>query len=99
MTGRSPLLVAACALLPRLGGAQADSASVRQVLATEDRRFAGMVHSDTRALGDFLAPHLTYTHTDRAPNTRAGLLRIFGSGGFRVASLTPSGCGGRGVCA
>src|SRR5439155_6305822 len=87
MTGRSPLLVAACALLPHLGGAQADSASVRQVLATEDRRFAAMVHADTAALAHLLARDLTYTHTDGALNTRAELLQIVGSGALRYASI------------
>jgi len=89
MTGRSPLLVAACALLPRLGGAQADSASVRQILADEDRRFAAMVHADTGALARLLAADLTYTHTDGAQNTRAELLQIVGSGALRYVSITP----------
>jgi ketosteroid isomerase-like protein len=89
MTSRSALLVAACVLVPRLAGAQADSVSVRQILATEDRRFAAMVHADTGALTHLLAPDLTYTHTDGAQNTRAELLQIVGSGALRYASITP----------
>src|SRR5256886_2418697 len=89
MTGRSPLLVAACALLPRIGRAQADSRSVREVLASGDRRVAGMVHADTGALAHLLGPDLTYTHTDGALNTRAELLQIVGSGALRYASITP----------
>jgi ketosteroid isomerase-like protein len=73
MNGRSALLVAACALLPSLSGAQVDSASIRQVLATEDRRFAAMVH----------------THTDGAQNTRAQFLQIVGTGALRYASIAP----------
>jgi len=89
MTGRSPLLVAACALLPRLSAGQADSVSVRQILAAEDRRFAAMVRADTGALAHLLAPDLTYTHTDGTQNTRAELLHIVGSGVLRYASITP----------
>ena len=89
MTTRSSLLVAACALLPRLAGAQADSASLRQVLATEDRRFAAMVQADTGALAHLLAPDLTYTHTDGAQNTRAELMQLVGSGALRYASISP----------
>src|SRR5437899_11307794 len=87
MNGRSPLLVAACALLPSLCGAQVDSASIRQVLATEDRRFGAMVHADTSALGQLLATDLTYTHTDGAQNTREELLQIVGTGALRYASI------------
>src|SRR3989442_11230783 len=90
MNGRSPLLVAACALLPSLCGAQVDSASIRQVLGTEDRRFRGMVHAHTNALGPLLAPDLTYTHTDGAPNTRAGVLQIVGTRPLRYASIAPA---------
>jgi len=89
MTPRSPLLVAACALFSHVAGAQADSASVRQVLATEDRRFVAMVQADTGALAHLLAPDLTYTHTDGAQNTRAALLQLVGSGALRYASITP----------
>jgi ketosteroid isomerase-like protein len=89
MTSRSPLLVAVCALLPRLAGAQADSGSLRQVLATEDRRFAAMVEADTGALAHLLGPDLTYTHTDGAQNTRAELLQLIGSGALRYASISP----------
>ena len=88
-SGRSPLLVAACALLPSLCGAQVDSASIRQVLAAEDRRFGAMVHADTSALGQLLATDLTYTHTDGAQNTRAEFLRIVGTGALRYASIAP----------
>src|SRR2546426_3963962 len=87
MNGLSPFLVAACTLLPRLCAAQGDSLSIRQVLATEDRRFAAMVHSDTVALEQLLAADLTYTHTDGAPNTRAGVLQIVGTGALRDASI------------
>lgn len=89
MTSRSPLLVAVCTLLPRFAGAQADSASLRQVLATEDRRFAAMVEADTGALAHLLGPDLTYTHTDGAQNTRAELLQIMGSGALRYTSISP----------
>src|SRR5437879_12999481 len=89
MNGRSPLLVAACALLPSLCGAQVDSASIRQVLAAEDRRFGAMVHADTSALGQLLATDLTYTHTDGAQHTRAALLRIVGTAACRYASIAP----------
>src|SRR5437879_9720909 len=89
MNGRSPLLVTACALLPSLCGAQIDSASIRQVLAAEDRRFGAMVHADTSALGQLLATDLTYTHTDGAQNTRAEVLRSVGSGDVRYASIAP----------
>jgi ketosteroid isomerase-like protein len=95
MNGRSPILVAACALLPRLAGAQADSASVRQVLATEDRRFAAMVQADTAALAHLLAPDLTYTHTDGAQNTRAELLQLVGGGALRYTSISPEARGVR----
>src|SRR6266699_3278680 len=89
MNARSPLLVAACALLPSLSGAQVDSASIRQVLATEERRFAAMVHADISALGQLLAADLTYTHTDGAQNTRAEFLHIVGTGALRYASIAP----------
>src|SRR5947207_15799360 len=89
MTSRSPLLVAACALLSHVAGAQADSASLRQVLAAEDRRFAAMMQADTGALAFLLAPDLTYTHTDGAQNTRAEFLRLLGSGALRYASIAP----------
>ena len=89
MTSRSPLLVAACALLSHVAGAQADSASLRQVLAAEDRRFAAMMQADTAALAHLLAPDLTYTHTDGAQNTRAELLQLVGSGALRYASIAP----------
>src|SRR5437879_12051078 len=87
MNGRSPLLVAACALLPSLCGAQVDSASIRQVLAAEDRRFGAMVPAYTSALEQLLATDLTYTHTDGAQNTRAEFLQIAGTGAVRSASI------------
>ncbi len=89
MTSRSPLLVAACALLSHIAGAQADSASLRQVLTAEDRRFAAMMQADTGALAHLLAPDLTYTHTDGAQNSRAELLQLVGSGALRYASIAP----------
>src|SRR5437870_1122253 len=89
MNGRSRFLLAACALLPRLCGAQVDSASVRQVLATEDRRFAAMVRADTGALEQLLATDLTYTHTDGVQNTRQEFLQIVGTGVLRYVSITP----------
>src|SRR2546428_8829907 len=89
MNGRSPLLVAACALLPSLCGAQVDSASIRQVLGTEDRRFRAMVHADTSALRQLLATDLTYTHTDGAQNTRAEFLQLVGTRALRSASTAP----------
>jgi len=89
MTTCSPLLIAACALLSRAAAAQVDSASVRQVLVTEDRRFAAMVQADTAALAHLLAPDLTYAHTDGAQNTRAELLQLVGSGALRYASISP----------
>src|SRR2546427_7924149 len=39
---RSSALVAVCVLSPLPAAAQIDTASIRQVLATEDRRFAAM---------------------------------------------------------
>ena len=88
---RTMLLTAAGVVftLPGLCGAQVDSASIRQVLATEDRRFAAMEHADTGALVNLLAPDLTYTHTDGVQNTRAELLQIVGSGALRYASIAP----------
>src|SRR2546429_8663894 len=89
MTSRSPLLVWGGAWLPHGAGGQADSASLRQVLAAEDRRFAAMMQADTGTLAHLLAPDLTYTHTDGAQNTRAELLQLVGSGALRYASITP----------
>jgi len=85
----SPLLIAAWVLVSRVAAAQADSALVRQVLVTEDRRFAAMVQADTGALAHLLAPDLTYTHTDGAQNTRAELLQLVGGGALRYASISP----------
>src|SRR5438552_3629580 len=76
-------------LSPLPAAAQIDTASIRQVLATEDRRFAAMVHADTSALASLLAPDLTYTHTDGAQNTGAELLQLLGSGTLRYASIAP----------
>src|SRR6267143_702073 len=88
---RTMLLTAAGVVftLPGLCGAQVDSASIGQVLATEDRRFAAMEHADTGALVNLLVPDLTYTHTDGVQNTRAELLQIVGSGALRYASIAP----------
>src|SRR2546427_420545 len=86
---RSSALVAVCVLSQRPAAAQIDTASIRQVLATEDRRFAAMVHADTSALASLLAPDLTYTHTDGAQNTGAELLQLLGSGTLRYASIAP----------
>ena len=89
MTSRALLLLGACTLVSRLAGAQADSASRRQVLIAEDRRFAAMMRADTAALTHFLAPDLTYTHTDGVQNTRAELLQLVGSGALRYVSIAP----------
>ncbi len=89
MNHRSSALVAVCVLSPLPAAAQIDTASIRQVLATEDRRFAAMVHADTSALASLLAPDLTYTHTDGAQNTGAELLQLLGSGTLRYASIAP----------
>src|SRR3989449_3327663 len=86
---RSSTLVAVCVLSPLPAAAQIDSAAIRQVLATEDRRFAAMARADTSALASLLAPDLTYTHTDGAQNTRAELLQLLGSGTLRYASIAP----------
>lgn len=85
------LIALACAVWPRLAGAQIDSASIREILATEDRRFAAMAHADTGALEQLLAPDLTYTHTDGTQNTKAEFLRILGSGALKYVSITPDG--------
>ncbi len=89
MNHRLSALVAVCVLSPLPVAAQIDSASIRQVLVTEDRRFAAMVHADTSALASLLAPDLTYTHTDGAQNTEAELLQLLGSGTLRYASIAP----------
>jgi len=86
---RSPFLVAAWVLWPLLSAAQVDSAPIRQVLATEDQRFAAMVHADTGTLAHLLGPDLTYTHTDGAENTRAEFLRLLASGALRYVSIAP----------
>src|SRR2546426_10109862 len=86
-----------CVLSQRPAAAQIDTASIRQVLATEDRRFAAMVHAGTRGLASLLAPDLTYTHTDGAQNTGAELLQPLGSGTLRDAPLAPGARRGRGV--
>src|SRR2546422_4997967 len=91
MNGRSPLLVAACALLPSLCGAQVDSASIRQVLGTEDRRFRAMVHADTSALGQLLATDLTYTHTEACLGSDR---RIPQGAGTHNLPETPPSCSG-----
>ena len=89
MNSRWPLLALGCAVCPQLIGAQVDSASIREVLAAEDRRFAAMAHADTGALAPLLASELTYTHTDGAQNTRAEFLRIVGSGALKYVSIAP----------
>ena len=88
MVSHFPLL-AACMFLPAVAGAQADSASIRQVLSTEDQRFAAMLRADTAALGHLLAADLTYTHTDGAQNTKEEFLRLVGTGALRYAAITP----------
>ena len=88
MVSRFPLL-AACMFLPAVAGAQADSASIRQVLSTEDQRFAAMLRADTAALRRLLAADLTYTHTDGAQNTKEEFLRLAGTGPLRYAAITP----------
>ncbi len=83
------MLLDLCVLWPLPSAAQVDSASIRQVLAIEDRRFAAMVHADTGALTLLLAPNLTYAHTDGVQNTRAEFLQLLGSGTLRCASIAP----------
>ncbi len=83
------MLLDLCVLWPLPSAAQVDSASIRQVLAIEDRRFAAMVHADTGALTLLLAPNLTYAHTDGVQNTRAEFLQLLGSGTLRYASIAP----------
>ena len=89
MNARWPFLLAACALVPALAGSQVDSTSIRQVLATEDHRFAAMMHADTAALGHLLASDLTYVHTDGEQDTKAEFLRIVGAGVVRYAAIVP----------
>jgi ketosteroid isomerase-like protein len=89
MNVRFVFLLAACGGLPTNSAAQMDSASIRQVLAAEDQRFAAMSHGDTAALEHLLATDLTYTHTDGEQNTKAEFLRILGSGALRYAVIAP----------
>jgi ketosteroid isomerase-like protein len=81
--------LAACMFLPAVAPAQVDSASIRQVLSTEDQRFAAMLRADTAALGHLLAADLTYTHTDGEQDTKDEFLRIVGMGGLRYTAITP----------
>jgi ketosteroid isomerase-like protein len=81
--------LAACTFLPALAGAQVDTASIRQVLATEDQRFAAMLHADTAALEHLLATDLTYIHTDGEQNTKVEFLRILATGGLRYVLIAP----------
>ncbi len=89
MNARSLLLLLACSLPPATFAAQLDSASVRQVLAAEDQRFAAMVHVDTGALKQLLADDLTYTHTDGKQDTKVQLLQSLSTGALRYESIAP----------
>ena|SRR5437879_2182543 len=89
MNHRWPFLLAACGLLPALADAQVDSTSIRHVLATEDQRFAAMLHADTAALERLLASDLTYVHTDGEQNTKREFLRVLGAGDLRYAAIVP----------
>src|SRR3989441_7982998 len=91
------MLLDLCVLWPLPSAAQVDSASIRQVLAIEDRRFAALGHADTGALTLLLAPDLTYTHTGGAQNTRAEVLQLLGSGTPRYAFIAPQAREGRGL--
>jgi hypothetical protein len=63
--------------------AQTDTAAARQVLATEDQRFAAMLRGDSTALRSLVADELTYTHTDGEHQLKADFLRTVGSGAIR----------------
>ena len=89
MNIRFLLLLLASGGLSTSSAAQVDSASIRQVLAAEDQRFAAMLHGDTAALQRLLATDLTYTHTDGEQNSKAEFLRILGSGALRYTSIAP----------
>lgn len=89
MNVRFVFVLAACGGLPTNSAAQVDSASIRQVVAAEDQRFAAMLHADTAALDQLLATDLTYTHTDGEQNNKAEFLRILGTGTLRYAAIVP----------
>ncbi|HEV2751975.1 MAG TPA: nuclear transport factor 2 family protein [Gemmatimonadales bacterium] len=89
MRPRSQVLLVVLSIVSARGAAQVDSTRMREVLATEDQRFAAMRRGDTAALQLLLAPDLTYTHTDGAQNTKAELLRILSSGALRYDSIVP----------
>ena len=82
-------LVALCACVPALAAGQADSATIREVLTAEDLRFAAMEFADTEALGQLLAPELTYNDTDGKEVTRAELLRSISSRVLKYAGIFP----------
>jgi ketosteroid isomerase-like protein len=86
---KSRIVFLACVVLPPVASAQVDSTSTRQVLATEDQRFAAMLHADTAALAYLLASDLTYTHTDGEQNTKAEFLHILATGALHYAAIEP----------
>ena len=89
MNFRSLPLLALCACVPALAAGQADSATIREVLTAENLRFAAMEFADTEALGQLLAPDLTYTDTDGKQDTKAELLRTISSGVLKYAVIFP----------
>jgi hypothetical protein len=84
-----PLSVLILSVLGGRATAQVDTPRSRQVLATEDQRFAAMLRADTAALRSLLAPDLTYTHTDGEQNTKDEFLQILSSNALRYDSIVP----------
>jgi hypothetical protein len=84
-----PLSVLILSVLGGRATAQVDTPRSRQVLATEDQRFAAMLRADTAALRSPLAPDLTYTHTDGEQNTKDEFLQILSSNALRYDSIVP----------
>jgi hypothetical protein len=76
-------------LLVASADAQTDTAAARQVLATEDQRFAAMLRGDSTALRSLVADELTYTHTDGEHQLKADFLRTVGSGAIRYEAIAP----------
>lgn len=68
----------------------AAEASGREVLESQDRRFAAMVAGDGAALAPLLADDLTYTHSNGRVETREQFLESIRSKALQYRSIEPA---------